>query len=54
VVHDTDGAIAAYRHAIMVNPKDRRAFNALGETYVKQRNIDEGVANLRKATSPAT
>ncbi len=53
MVHDTDGAIAAYRHAIMVNPKDWRAFNALGETYVKQGNIDEGVANLRKAKAAA-
>ena len=53
MVHDTDGAIAGYRQAIAINPKDWIAFNALGETYVQQRNIDEGVTNLRKAKAAA-
>jgi tetratricopeptide (TPR) repeat protein len=51
--HDTDGAVAAYRRAILINPKDWRAFNALGSAYVKQGNIDEGVLNLRKAKAAA-
>ena len=53
MVHDTDGAIAGYRQAIAINPKDWIAFNALGETYVQQGNIDEGVTNLRKAKAAA-
>lgn len=53
MVHDMDGAMAAYRHAIQLNPKDWRAFNALGSDYAQQGNIDEGVLNLRKAKAAA-
>jgi tetratricopeptide (TPR) repeat protein len=53
MVNDTDGAVAAYRRAIVINPKGWRPFNALGQTYVHQGNTDEGVANLRKAKAAA-
>jgi tetratricopeptide (TPR) repeat protein len=53
MVHDSEGAIAAYRHAIVLNPKDWRAYNAIGEAYVQQGSIDEGVLNLRKAKAAA-
>lgn len=53
MAHDADGAIAAYRHAIALNPEEWRAFNALGEVYVRQGRIDEGVLNLRKAKAAA-
>jgi tetratricopeptide (TPR) repeat protein len=53
MAHDTEGAIAGYRRAIAINPKDWRAFNALGEAYVHQGNIDEEVMNLRKAKAAA-
>lgn len=53
MAHDTDGAVAAYRHAILINPRDWRTFNALGSIYVQQGNIDEGIANLRKAKAAA-
>ena len=53
MVHDMDGAIAAYRHAIQLNPENWRALNALGSAYVEQGNIDEGVLNLRKAKAAA-
>jgi tetratricopeptide (TPR) repeat protein len=35
------------------NPKDWRAFKALGDAYVHQGNIDEGVMNLQKAKAAA-
>ena len=41
MVHDMDGAIAAYRHAIQLNPENWRALNALGSAYVEQGNIDK-------------
>ena len=53
MAHDNEGAIAAYRRAIAINPNDWRGFNALGEAYVQQGNIDEGVLNLRKAKAAA-
>jgi tetratricopeptide (TPR) repeat protein len=53
MVPDTEGAIAAYHRATAINPKDWRAFKALGDAYVHQGNIDEGVMNLRKAKAVA-
>ena len=53
MVGDTEGAIAAYHRVTAINPKDWRAFNALGEAYVHRGNIDEGVMNLRKAKAVA-
>jgi tetratricopeptide (TPR) repeat protein len=51
--NDISGAVEAYRRAILINPNDWRAFNALGSAYVSLGNIDEGVVNLRKAKAIA-